>query len=163
MTEPIPPPAPSNKRWLIISAIAGCGCLLIVALILGAAGLIAFAKRGDLPHVSSGSGDCPSEEEVRETIDRKFHDLYFQDYGFAKVANVTIDVGPITMGNTTLKQVEYGKDAQPVCPVRTVVHVHVTYSNNPSDRDLTRGDKSDDMFFFYKDSFDQWTFKTGSD
>lgn len=155
---------PEKKRWLIIGVVAGSGCVALLGALLIALGLglggAALSRFG--VHGKSAGGGCPSEAEVRETIQRKFHELYFEDYGLAKVQEVTIDIGEIKFGEMTRLQVEYGRDAEPVCPVHVVVHVHVSYSNNPSPRDLTRGERDDDTFLFYKDGFGRWTFRTGT-
>lgn len=152
---------PEKKRWLIIGGVAGCGCLAVLGVVLSLLGGFALSRLGNRVKSGGGSG-CPTEAEVRETIQRKFHELYYEDYGSAKVAEATIEVGDISFGEMTNLQVEYGRDAEPVCPVHTVVHVHVSYSNNPSARDLTRGERDDDTFLFYKDGFGRWTFKTGT-
>jgi hypothetical protein len=42
------------------------------------------------------------------------------------------------------------------------VKITVSYSNNPTVRNVERGVKSDDVFFLDKDAFSAWNFRTGS-
>ncbi len=60
------------------------------------------------------------------------------------------------------KQMGLGEEARPVYPVKAPVDITVTYSNNPTVRRVERGDMRNDVFFFYRDGFGEWTFRTGS-
>lgn len=42
------------------------------------------------------------------------------------------------------------------------VTVTITYSNNPQVDTRKRGTSENEVFLYYKDAFDRWTFKTGT-
>jgi hypothetical protein len=162
----------ANRVPLLLAGAAGSAIVGVVLLVTGS-GVVLYgvgsakanptqATAGEQPAGDEESGEIPTETEIRETIERVFHETYYQDYGFAKVASATFEISNIQIGKSTLVQVEYGKDAQPVIPVRAIVKVHVTYSNNSSDRNVTRGESTDDTFLFYRNAFGKWTFKTGA-
>ena len=111
---------------------------------------------------SSATGP-PTEAEIKATIEKAFKETYGQDYGGAKLKEVTITFPSAPqIGSQTKTQVGRGEEARPVWPVKIPVKITVTYSNNPSSRNVERGVKSDDVFFFYKDAFNAWNFRTGS-
>ena len=110
----------------------------------------------------SKSGGPPTEAQIKAAIEKDFKETYGVDYGGAKFDKVTITFpGSPQIGASVNKQMGRGEEARPVWPVKVPVKIKVTYSNNSTVRDLDRGVKSDDVFFFYKDSFDAWNFRTG--
>ncbi len=105
----------------------------------------------------------PSEAEIKATIEKSFKETYGADYGGANFDKVLITFpGPAQTGASVNKQMGRGEEARPVWPVKIPVKITVTYSNNPTVRNVERGVKSDDVFFFYKDAFNAWNFRTGS-
>ena len=111
---------------------------------------------------SSGAlaAGCPSEAEVKASLTHYIN----QDYWTAserdtwKIKTVSpLSFGPIRFGKMTQKQVEYGKQAEPVCPVR-VEYSFVTV-NQAGDRKETKMGQNK-THLFYQDPFGDWTFKT---
>src|SRR4051812_14023931 len=114
------------------------------------------------PARSKGSASAPTDAEIKATIEKSFKETYGVDYGMAKFDKVTITFsGAPQIGGVVNKQMGRGEDAQPVWPVKIPVKIKVTYSNNSTVRDLERGVKSDDVFFFFRDAFGAWNFRTG--
>ncbi len=131
-----------RSRWLVTTVLCG--------LLLGCSA----NSRADAP---------PTEAEVKASIEKSFKETYGVDYGMAKFDKCTITfTGPAQIGTVVNKQTGRGEEAKPVWPVKIPVKIKVTYSNNATVRDLERGVKSDDVFFFYKDAFNAWNFRTGS-
>jgi hypothetical protein len=122
-----------------------------------------FFCAADLNAKTAENESAPTEAEVKETIEKKFTENYASDYGNAKFDKVRIEfTGPVQVGRQVKKEVNSTDGVQSVWPVKAPVKITVTYSNNPSVRTVQRGVKSDDVFFFYRDAFDAWTFRTGS-
>jgi hypothetical protein len=112
---------------------------------------------------SKPGGGAPTEAEIKATIEKSFKETYGVDYGGAKFDKVTIAFpGSPQVGAAVNKQMGRGEEARPIWPVKIPVKIKVTYSNNSTVRDLERGVTSDDVFFFFKDGFDAWNFRTGS-
>jgi hypothetical protein len=104
----------------------------------------------------------PTQAEIEATVKREFNSVYNdKDDIMYKVETCTIDVAQAQVGALYKKQVLTGVEGQDTYPVRVKVNIKVTYSN-ASPRDIERGVKDDDVFFFYKNAFNEWTFKTGS-
>jgi len=111
----------------------------------------------------SKTGGAPTESEIKQTIEKSFRETYGVDYGMAKFDKVTITFPAAPqVGAVVNKQMGRGEEARPVWPVKVPVKIKVTYSNNSTVRDLERGVKADDVFFFFKDAFNAWNFRTGS-
>ncbi len=122
-----------------------------------------------LPVLLAGASACggpdfppPSEAEVRETIEAAFTETYLVDDLNAVADRISFDFGAIQVGEVVRKQMGLGEEARPVYPVKAPVDITVTYSNNPTVRRVERGDMRNDVFFFYRDGFGEWTFRTGS-
>ena len=127
------------------------GCALLTAT------MTSCNRQGD----RQAAGAAPSEEEIKQTIERHFTETYLQNSGNAVADKVSLAFGPIQVGGATQKAPESGT-LKTVYPVKVTVTITVTYSNNPTVRTVTRGNRSDDVFLFYKDELNAWTFKTGS-
>jgi hypothetical protein len=127
------------------------GCILLTAT------LTSCNRQGDRP----AAGGAPSEDEIKQTIQRLFTETYLQNSGNAIADKVGLAFGPIQVGSATQMAPVIG-ELKTVYPVKVTVTITVTYSNNPEVRTVTRGAKSDDVFLFYKDEFNSWTFRTGS-
>src|SRR3954462_7455953 len=132
--------------------------LLAVTLTVG---LASCGSSGGSSDGGNGGGGGPATAEVQATIKKQFGEIYGTDNGGAKFDKITFEFGPTKVGAKGEHQVEYGSANPNVWPVRTVVKMVVTYSNNPTKDETTFGEKQDETFFFYKDSFGDWTFKTG--
>ena len=138
---------PTMHRWLT----GTLGCVLLTAT------MTSCNRQGD----RQTAGAAPGEEEIKQTIERQFTQTYLQNSGNAIADKVSIAFGPIQVGSATERAPEFCT-LKTVYPVKVTVTVTVTYSNNPTVRTVTRGSTSDDVFLFYKDEFNAWTFKTGS-
>jgi len=116
-----------------------------------------------LPTLSMGAqpGGCPSEAEVvkalKNYIETEFWSPSQRDTW--KITDVSgFEFGPMKTGNIIQKQVEYGKTAQDVCPVRIEYWFKATHADGRVDT-TTKG--KGETFLFYQDAFDEWTFKVG--
>ena len=107
-----------------------------------------------------GAGGPPTEAEVKQSIQKAFTETYV-DPKVWKITRITCEFGPVRFGQQVQKQVQWGKSAEPVWPVKVEVKV-TKYRGDQAYQTITRGDKSDDVFLFYKDAFGDWKFKTGS-
>lgn len=124
---------------------------LLLALALG----IAACERGpDLPP--------PTEAEVRQAIETSFTETYLVRDFNAIPDRIAFEFGEIRIGDVVEKQMGLGEEARPVHPVKAPLDLTVTYSNNPTVRKVERGKAQNDVFFFYRDGFGEWTFRTGS-
>jgi hypothetical protein len=110
-------------------------------------------------HAQAASGPL-TEAEIKKSIETAFTETYVDPVVW-KITKIRCDFGPIKVGSQTQKQVQWGKAAEPVWPVKVVVKV-TEYRGDAAYKTITRGEKSDDIFFFYKDAFGEWKFKTGS-
>lgn len=102
----------------------------------------------------------PTEAEVKKSIEKAFSETYVDPVVW-KITKATCEFGPIKFGKQTSKQVQWGKAAEPVWPVKVEVKV-TQFRGDKVYKTITRGSASDDIFLFYKDAFDEWKFKTGS-
>lgn len=104
----------------------------------------------------------PTEQEIRQTIEKTFTEIYFVKDFNAIPDTITFEFGQIQIGDIVEKQMGSGEFARPVYPVKAPLTLTVTYSNNPSPRTVQRGKQMNDVFFFYRNGFGEWTFRTGS-
>lgn len=102
----------------------------------------------------------PAEADIKKSIDKAFSETYV-DPKIWKVTRIACEFGPVKIGKQVLKQVQWGKAAEPVWPVKVLVKV-TEFRGDQVYKVVTRGVTSDDVFFFYRDAFDDWRFKTGS-
>lgn len=105
--------------------------------------------------------DPPTPEEVKKTLNAYYKEQYSKDWGNAKVEKITVDITEPKIGEVTERQMNRGKLAQPVYPARAVVKISVKYIGSEKVYDTTIGEGSSAVFFFYKNAFKEWTFKTG--
>lgn len=103
----------------------------------------------------------PTEAEVKQTVQIFLTEVYGKNDGGAVFKDITLDFGAIEVGKVMQKQMDVGGVTRSVYPVKVPVKITVTFSNNPTIHTWQRGERSDDVFFFYKDGFDKWTFRTG--
>jgi len=104
----------------------------------------------------------PSDDDIKATIKRIFGATYGVDNGGAKFDHLDFTFGTIQVGGVTQKQIGAGEAARDVYPVKVEVDIDVHYSNNPTVQHAVRGTQPSDVFFFYKDTFGEWQFRTGS-
>lgn len=102
----------------------------------------------------------PSEAEIKKSIEKGFKEVYVDPVVW-KITRITCEFGPIKIGKITRKQVQYGKMAEPVWPVKVEVTI-TEYRGDTPYKKVTRGNSESDIFLFYKDAFDEWKWKTGS-
>jgi len=104
---------------------------------------------------------CPSEAEVKAALTRYITVDYWSagQRDIWKIKSVSdFSFGPVKFGNIVKKQVEYGKPAEDVCPVR--VEYSFTTENQGGEKKQTKMGENQTQLF-YKDAFGDWVFKTG--
>ncbi len=114
----------------------------------------------------SGSGaamaaGCPSEAQVKAALTKYINKDYWtpSQRDIWKIKTVSpLSFGPIRFGKIIAKQVEYGRAAEPVCPVR-VEYSFSTVSQAGARKDTKMGENNTHLF--YQDGFGDWIFKTG--
>jgi hypothetical protein len=114
-----------------------------------------------------GLGACgssfppPTEPEIKEAVQTFFTEVYGKNNGGAEFKDISFEFGSADVGNMMSSPMERNGEPVDFYPVRIPVVITVTYSNNPTVEVTRRGERTDDVFFFYKDGFDKWTFRTG--
>lgn len=96
------------------------------------------------------------------SIKARYTEIYGVNDANARFGSIDISVGDINHGKPTMRQLELNGPSVLIYPVTARVEMEVHYSNNPTVAHFTRGQKSDEVFLFYKDAFGKWIFKTGS-
>lgn len=96
----------------------------------------------------------PTDEEIKEALRNKF----IGDYDMPTNRVLRFAVGPIRKGQPVLQQIVCGAEAQPVIPVKATVVMQTQALGT-----VVRGEKPDDIFYFYKDGFGDWAFKPGTE
>jgi hypothetical protein len=97
-----------------------------------------------------------TEAVVKQVISDNFTLLY-KEY-----PDVKVEFGPIRMAAPKKKFGVINKNQETtVTPVKVVVTIKVTRSDGTS-FDVLRGDKPDQVFLFYQNEFDEWSFRIGS-
>lgn len=106
-----------------------------------------------------GAMDCPDEAAVQAAL-QKYITTEFWSPGERETWKITdvsgFQFGALKTGHIIQKQVEYGKSAQDVCPVRVEYSFKVTHADG---RVETTNKGVGETFLFYLDGFDEWTFK----
>jgi hypothetical protein len=108
------------------------------------------------------ASDCPSDEEVKKSITHNVADITWDagERDIWKVADVSgFQFGPMKAGRLVDKQVEWGKPAQPVCPIRVEFGYKIT-GRDGSVKDKQEGENQ--TYLFYRNAFDEWVYKTES-
>jgi len=104
----------------------------------------------------------PTPAEVTRTLDAYYRETWGKDWGNAKVEKLTVTITEPRIGKPIEKQMGRGELARPVYPARAVVTIVVKYAGNDKPKETVIGGGNGDAFFFYKNAFDEWTFRTGS-
>lgn len=123
--------------------------------------LLGFSLLLALP-VLAPAADCPSEAEVQKALQTYITEDFWSpgERETWKITDVSgFEFGPMKTGKITQKQVEYGKNAQDVCPIRVEYSFKATHADGRVD---TTEKGKGETFWFYLDAFDEWTFKVGS-
>ena len=120
-----------------------------------------LAASGNRASASNLLADAPSEDEIKATIKAKFDEVYFNNSAKTiwNVESVEYEFGPIKVGSTAKKQMGRGEEAREVYPVKVKVTIKQTRKDGEV-RTTERGVEGE-IFFFFKDGFDEWDFRTG--
>ena len=112
--------------------------------------VLAFAA-----NAQNSKGDL-TEAVVKQAITEDFKLLY-KEY-----PSVRVDFGPIRIAAKKKKFGVVDKNQETtVTPVKVVVTIKVSRSDG-STFDVIRGDRPDQVFLFYQNEFDEWSFRIGS-
>lgn len=103
----------------------------------------------------------PTEAEIKQTVETFMTEVYGKNNGGAVFKDISFKFDTIEIGQIMTGQMGVGGPAREFYPVKVPFLITVTYSNNPTVSTTRRGEKTDDVFFFYKDGFNKWTFRTG--
>ena len=104
---------------------------------------------------------CPSEADVIKALKNYIETEFWSpsERDTWKITDVSgFEFGPMKAGNIIKKQVQYGQNAQNVCPIRIEYSFKATHADGRVDT-TTKG--KGETFLFYQDAFDEWTFKVG--
>lgn len=109
---------------------------------------------------TASAADCPGEAEVHAALTRYINTDYWSPskrdtWKIKSVSNFSF--GPMKVGNTVKKQVEWGKAAQEVCPVRLEYSFAVEHNDGRKEVTQMGVNKT---HLFYRDPFNDWIFKT---
>ncbi len=124
--------------------IAGCAALTIL---YSGGGLAAAAA-------------CPTEAEAKAAFTNYVNKDYWSPSkrDTWKIKSVSgFSFSAMKVGKITQKQVEYGKMAQNVCPIR-MEYSFVTESQSGEKKQTTLGEGKTHLF--YRNPFDEWIFKS---
>lgn len=103
----------------------------------------------------------PTDTEVKQTVQTFFTEVYGKNNGGAVFKGVSFEFGAVEVGKMMEAPMQIKGEPVKFYPVKMPVKIAVSYSNNPTISTYQRGEKTDDVFMFYKDGFDKWTFRTG--
>ncbi len=110
--------------------------------------------------VAFAAAACPSETEVKAALTKYINVDYWTpaQRDIWKIKTVSgFTFGPMRTGQISKKQVEYGKLAQDVCPIR-IEYAFGTESVAGEKKQTKMGENKTHLF--YKDPFGDWIFKT---
>jgi hypothetical protein len=137
--------------------------LLVPLLLLGACTSSGSdgSKSDGTTQSSDDTSGGPTDADVKATIEKQFGATYGIDNGGAQFKDISFDFGPISHGKPAMRYLDGGPQRK-AWAVKVVVTMTITYSNNPTVKESVRGKDPDDAFFFYKDDFGDWAFRTGT-
>ena len=125
------------------------------------ASLIAVVMVG-FSSAGAQAAPCPEQAEVQATLQKYVETELWSpsQRDLWNIANISdFNFGPIKTGRIIEKQMEYGKAAQEVCPIRIEYSFKVTHEDG---RVETTSKGAGETHFFYLNAFDEWTYKVGS-
>ena len=111
---------------------------------------------------SAQAMSCPGQEEVQAALEKYINSEFWSpsQRDTWKITDVSdFQFGPIKAGRIIQKQVEYGRSAEDVCPIRIEYSFQVTHADGRVER-TAKG--SGETHLFYLNGFDEWTFKVSS-
>ena len=117
--------------------------------------MVAFAS------ATAHAAACPDQAEVQATLQKYVETELWSpsERDTWNISNISdFNFGPIKAGHLIEKQMEYGKAAQEVCPVRIEYSFKVTHEDG---RVETTSKGAGETHFFYLNAFDEWTYKVG--
>jgi len=125
----------------------------------------ALAAAAALVLASCGGGEaggdaCPAQADVEKSITHHVADESWSqtERYIWKVSDVTdFRFGAIKTGHVIEKQIEYGRSAEPVCPIRVEFDYSVKKLDGTSE---AKHDGAGTTYLFYRNGFDEWVFKT---
>ncbi|MSP95586.1 MAG: hypothetical protein EXR00_09985 [Alphaproteobacteria bacterium] len=138
-----------NSRLFVLCAAATCS-------VLAACG----EDSGNTAAAAAANTNCPTQAQVQAALTKYINVDYWTpaQRDIWKIKTVSpLNLGPVQFGRISQKQVEYGKMAQDVCPVR-VVYSFGTESVAGEKKETKMGENKTNLF--YKNPFDEWVFKT---
>lgn len=103
--------------------------------------------------------ECPDQAAVEAALTRYITKDYWNqtERDTWKITDVSgFQFGPMKAGRIIQKQVEWGRSAEAVCPVRIEYSFQVTHADGRVERTPMGVDKT---HLFYLDGFDEWTFR----
>lgn len=103
--------------------------------------------------------ECPDQAAVEAALTRYITQDYWStsERETWKITDVSgFQFGAIMTGRIIQKQVEWGRAAEDVCPVRAEYSFAVTHADGRVERTEMGAGKT---HLFYLDGFDEWTFK----
>jgi hypothetical protein len=106
------------------------------------------------------SSDCPAQKDVEASIRKDLETNVWSEterYIWKIKALSDFAFGPIESGHVIKKQVEYGRDAQDVCPVRVEYTYKLVHADGHAD---SKSEGANKTYLFYRNGFDEWVFKT---
>ena len=110
-------------------------------------------------HSGAAAKLCPTDAEAQASIRKNLETNVWNDTEryIWKVAGLSdFAFGPMQTGHVIQKQVEYGKNAQDVCPVRIDLSYKLAHADGKVDAKTDNGK----TYLFYRNGFDEWVFKT---
>jgi hypothetical protein len=105
---------------------------------------------------------CPSQDEVNAALETYITTEFWNptERDTWKITDVSgFEFGAIKTGRIIQKQVEYGRSAEDVCPVRVEYSFVVTHADGRAET-TTKG--KGETHLFYLNAFDEWVFKVSS-
>lgn len=112
--------------------------------------------------LTARADDCPSETETQASLQKYIENDFWSPSERETWKITAVDgfqFGGFRTGHLMEKQMSYGAAAQAVCPVRMEYSFRVTHADG---RVETTEKGKGETFYFYRDGFDEWTFKVGS-
>jgi len=107
----------------------------------------------------AAAADCPSAAEAQAALTKYINTDYWSPskrdtWKIKSVSNFSF--GAIKTGNIVKKQVEWGRQAQDVCPIR--IEYSFAVEHNDGRREVTQMGVNK-THLFYRDPFNEWSFK----
>lgn len=104
--------------------------------------------------------ECPSEPEVKATLTKWHTNLQMENAKTWQIKSVLdFNFGSLKFGSIVQRQVEWGKPAQDVCPVRIEFSFVVERNDG---RRTPQSHGVNQTYLFYKNGFGEWVQKSSS-